>query len=102
LAFAEQHHIAQIGSSDAHMASMVGLAWTRFPGRTPADLRQAILARQTAAAGRFATPAEMASECVPQLARSMVQLPLRRAVRAARGALANSLGRTNLELRSRR
>ena len=76
--------LAQIGSSDAHMISMVGLARTRFPGRSPEDLRQAIESGATTAEGRFATPAEMASECIPQLARSMVHLPLRRVARYAR------------------
>jgi predicted metal-dependent phosphoesterase TrpH len=78
LALAEERGLAQIGSSDAHMLSMVGLAFTRFPGRSPDDLRRAIEAARTTAEGRFATPAEMASECIPQLARSMVHLPLRR------------------------
>jgi predicted metal-dependent phosphoesterase TrpH len=84
LAVAEQHRLARIGSSDAHMISMVGLACSRFPGRSPEDLRQAIEHGTTQAEGRFATPAEMAAECIPQLARSMVHLPLRRIVRYAR------------------
>jgi hypothetical protein len=66
------------------MASMVGLARTRFPGRTAEDLRRAIEGSTTRADGRFATPAEMAAEAIPQLARSMVHLPLRRIVRYAR------------------
>ena len=82
--FANQHGLAGVGSSDAHMLSMVGLAWTRFEGRTPADLRLAIEQRTVAVEGRFATPAEMAAEAIPQLARSMVHLPLRRMVRFAR------------------
>ena len=84
LALAQRCGLAQIGSSDAHMISMVGLARTRFPGRSPEDLRQAIESGATTAEGRFATPAEMASECIPQLARSMVHLPLRRVARYAR------------------
>jgi predicted metal-dependent phosphoesterase TrpH len=84
LAFADQHGLARIGSSDAHMVSMVGLAWTRFPGRSAADLRRAIELATTEAEGRFATPAEMVSEAIPQLARSMVHLPLRRLMRYAR------------------
>ena len=78
LALAEQHGLAQLGSSDGHMLSMVGLARTRFAGSTPEDVRRAIETSTTSAEGRFATPAEMASEALPQLARSMVQLPLRR------------------------
>jgi predicted metal-dependent phosphoesterase TrpH len=83
LAFAEQHGVARVGSSDAHMIAMVGLARTRFPGRSPEEVRRAIEDRTTQPEGRFATPAEMASECIPQLARSMVQLPLRRIMRYA-------------------
>jgi hypothetical protein len=77
------------------MMSMVGLARTRFPGRTPDDLRRAIEHGATQAEGRFATPAELVSEAIPQLARSMVHLPLRRIARffpgARRGAGARSL-----------
>jgi predicted metal-dependent phosphoesterase TrpH len=93
LALAEQHRLASIGSSDGHMISMVGLARTRFPGRSPEDLRRAIERGTTQADGRFATPAEMASEAIPQLARSMVHLPLRRIVRYARSR-SGALSRT--------
>jgi predicted metal-dependent phosphoesterase TrpH len=85
LAFAQMHGLAQLGSSDAHMIAMIGLGRTRFVGRTPADLRAAIEGAATETEGRFATPAEMAAEAVPQLARSMVHLPVRRMVRAVRG-----------------
>jgi len=78
LNLARVHGLAQIGSSDAHMLSMVGLAFTRFPGRSVEDLRHAIEHARTVPEGRFATPAEMASEAIPQLARSLVHLPLRR------------------------
>jgi predicted metal-dependent phosphoesterase TrpH len=84
LVVAVLHALATLGASDAHMLAMVGLAWTRFPGRTAEDLRRGIELATTAAEGRFATPAEMASEAIPQLARSMVHLPLRRIVRFAR------------------
>jgi predicted metal-dependent phosphoesterase TrpH len=92
LALAQQHGLAQLGSSDAHMVSMVGLARTRFPGRTPDDLRKAIEQSTTSAEGRFATPAEMVAECIPQLARSMVHLPLRRILRYARSRRAVASG----------
>jgi len=82
--FVQHYRLAGLGASDAHMVSMVGLARTRFAGRTPHELRQAIEASATSAEGRFATPGEMASEAIPQLARSMVHLPLRRIVRYAR------------------
>ncbi len=42
---------AETGSSDAHRASLVGTAWTTFPGWTAMDLRGAIAQRATTAAG---------------------------------------------------
>jgi predicted metal-dependent phosphoesterase TrpH len=79
--FAEDHGLAAIGSSDAHMLAMVGLARTRFAGHTPREMRTAIETAATVAEGRFATPREMAREAIPQLARSMVHLPVRRLLR---------------------
>jgi predicted metal-dependent phosphoesterase TrpH len=84
LAWARAHALAQLGASDAHMLAMIGLARTRFPGHRPEDLRTAIEQATTWAEGRFASPAEMVGEAIPQLARSMVHLPLRRIVRYAR------------------
>jgi predicted metal-dependent phosphoesterase TrpH len=84
LELARAHGLAQLGCSDAHMQTMVGLAWTRFAGHTASDVRAAIEASATVAEGRFATPAEMAAEAIPQLARAMIHLPLRRAARYAR------------------
>lgn len=51
--FAERHGLAQVGSSDAHVATAVGSGWTTFPGRTPQDLRAAIAARTTRHHGTF-------------------------------------------------
>jgi predicted metal-dependent phosphoesterase TrpH len=82
--FNAQRGLAAIGSSDGHMLSMVGLAHTRFAGHAPEDVRRAIEAAATTAEGRFASPGEMLVEAIPQLARSMVHLPLRRIVRYAR------------------
>lgn len=95
LTLASQHGLAEIGSSDAHMLCMIGLARTRFAGRTPADLRRAIEGSTTQAEGRFATPVEMASEAIPQLARSMVHLPLRRILRYARAQSAERARRSS-------
>jgi predicted metal-dependent phosphoesterase TrpH len=88
--FADRSKLAAVGSSDAHMLSMVGLARTRFAGRTPQDLRRALETATTRAEGRFATPGEMAAEAIPQLARSMVHLPLRRLARFARSRRAEA------------
>jgi predicted metal-dependent phosphoesterase TrpH len=45
--------VAALGSSDAHRAEDIGQAVTTFPGRSPDDLRQAILDRTTAWEGAF-------------------------------------------------
>ena len=82
--FADEHRLAAVGGSDAHMLGCVGLARTRFHGRTPEDLRRGLEQRTTFAEGRFASPREVAAEALPQLARSMVHLPLRRVVRQLR------------------
>ncbi|MBV9355161.1 MAG: PHP domain-containing protein [Chloroflexi bacterium] len=85
LQFVEANRVASVGGSDAHMLRVVGLARTRFPGRGPDELRHAIETRATYAEGRFARPAEIAAEALPQLARALVHLPLRRVVRALSG-----------------
>jgi predicted metal-dependent phosphoesterase TrpH len=51
--FAERHGLAQLGNSDAHVATAVGTCWTSFPGRTPDELRAAIAARDTRHHGDF-------------------------------------------------
>jgi predicted metal-dependent phosphoesterase TrpH len=83
--FSDEHRLAAVGGSDAHVLGVVGLAHTRFHGRTPEDLRHALERGTTFAAGRFASPREVAAEALPQLARSMIHLPLRRVLRLARG-----------------
>ncbi|PDW04380.1 CehA/McbA family metallohydrolase [Candidatus Viridilinea mediisalina] len=49
--FATTHGIPMVGGSDSHHLATVGMGFTRFPGRTAADLRRAILAGQTSAGG---------------------------------------------------
>ncbi len=49
--FAAEHGLAAVGDSDAHAAEHVGQCWSTFPGRTPDDLRAAILVRETHAHG---------------------------------------------------
>lgn len=51
--FADEHGLAKVGNSDAHTSEAIGTGWTTFPGRTAAELRQAIAARQTEHHGRF-------------------------------------------------
>ncbi len=51
--FAEEHGLARIGNSDAHVASAIATGWTTFPGRTADDLRAAIVAGTTHHHGTF-------------------------------------------------
>lgn len=53
VAFAAEHGLPQLGSSDAHVAAAIGTGWTTFPGRTPEELRAAILAGATRHHGSF-------------------------------------------------
>jgi predicted metal-dependent phosphoesterase TrpH len=53
VAFAAQHGLPELGSSDAHAAAAVGSAWTSYPGRSAADLHGAILAGRTGTHGTF-------------------------------------------------
>jgi predicted metal-dependent phosphoesterase TrpH len=53
VAFAAEHGLARLGSSDAHAIEAVGVGWTTFPGRSAADLRAAIEARTTDHGGTF-------------------------------------------------
>lgn len=48
--------LAATGGSDAHFWQHIGAAYTLFPGHTAADLRQAILSRQTQAGGMESSP----------------------------------------------
>lgn len=53
VAFAERHGLATVGNSDAHALEAIGTGWTTFPGRTAADLRQAIHDHATQHHGSF-------------------------------------------------
>ena len=53
VAFAAEHGLGQLGNSDAHAAAAVGSGWTSFPGRTPDDVRAAILAGTSRHHGEF-------------------------------------------------
>jgi predicted metal-dependent phosphoesterase TrpH len=48
--------LAPTGGSDAHFWQHIGAAYTLFPGRTPADLRQAILDHATREGGQECPP----------------------------------------------
>jgi predicted metal-dependent phosphoesterase TrpH len=49
--FAASHGLPVVGGSDSHHLPTLGAGYTLFPGHTAADLRQAIMQRQTQAAG---------------------------------------------------
>ena len=71
-------HAAETGSSDAHHSNLVGTAWTEFEGDAAAELRAAILARTTVAAGRRWTLREHLDGAVEQQWRSMLRDPAKR------------------------
>jgi predicted metal-dependent phosphoesterase TrpH len=51
--FAASYGLGQVGSSDAHAAAAVGQGWTTFAGRTPDDVRAAIVAGTSRHHGSF-------------------------------------------------
>jgi predicted metal-dependent phosphoesterase TrpH len=77
--------LASFGGSDAHFLPHVGSAYTLFPGRSAADLRQALVARTTSGhldhAVRGAVPL---GDYVRQVERSLVRSPARKLARAIR------------------
>lgn len=70
--------VAETGSSDAHHAALVATAWTEFAGSTAAELRSAIMARTTVAAGRRWTLREHLDGALRQQWRSMLRDPAKR------------------------
>lgn len=46
---ASEWHLAEVGASDAHFVDFIGGAYTEYTGTSAAELKQAILTRQTAA-----------------------------------------------------
>lgn len=69
-------HLAPLGSSDAHHLAQIGSAYTSFPGRSPADLQRAILARATGAHWGPAARVPLAAHAY-QSWRSLVVKPAR-------------------------
>lgn len=77
-------HLPEIGASDAHFLPVLGKGYTRFAGRTAADLKAALLAGQTQAAH---DPTRSMSQVpkrqiVGQQVRSLLWLPARHARKA--------------------
>ncbi|MGH2478509.1 MAG: CehA/McbA family metallohydrolase [Ktedonobacteraceae bacterium] len=79
--------LAEIGGSDAHFWQHIGAAYTLFPGSTPDDLRQAILARNVRAGGEEQPPVHLSPGVyVAQCAWSWFVDPPRRIMRRRREA----------------
>ena len=58
--FADEHHLARVGNSDAHALDAIGSGWTTFQGHDGAALRAAIAAGTTHHHGTFhATGAQL-------------------------------------------
>jgi predicted metal-dependent phosphoesterase TrpH len=70
--------LAQLGGSDSHCLDTIGSARTIFPGRSWADMRQAIAQRTTLSEGEFWELSDYTSIAVPQAFRSLVILPGKR------------------------
>ena len=52
-------HLPELGNSDAHIVEAIGKSYTRFPGETAADLREAILSGHTTACQHRYQPTEL-------------------------------------------
>lgn len=68
-----------MAGSDAHASSLIGTAYTTFPGRTPDDLRAAFADGTTRAHGRFWTVGEHRAIAGASLYRAWVLVPARKA-----------------------
>ncbi len=86
----ERWHLAELGGSDAHSLEFISSGYTLFPGRSAADLRQALQERATEAQGRFLDLDDhrrLMSIAGEQMLRSMVIMPgqhVKRAIDSAR------------------
>ncbi|NTW03820.1 MAG: CehA/McbA family metallohydrolase [Oscillochloris sp.] len=67
--YATYHRLPALGGSDAHHLETIGRGYTRFPGRSAADLRRAILSCETVACGSswFWRPHRIATWVVSRL-----------------------------------
>jgi predicted metal-dependent phosphoesterase TrpH len=77
--------LAELGASDAHFWQHIGAGYTRFPGQSAEDLRQAILQRTVQAGGQETPPAALpVGVYVAQCAWSWFVDPPRRILRSLR------------------
>ncbi|HEY1350067.1 MAG TPA: CehA/McbA family metallohydrolase [Ktedonobacteraceae bacterium] len=79
--------LAETGGSDAHFWQHIGSAYTLFPGTTPQEFRQALLARSVRAGGQEQPPVRLSPAVyVAQCAWSWFVDPPRRVARRRREA----------------
>ncbi len=72
-------HLPVMAGSDAHSSSLIGSAYTTFPGTTPEALRAAFAAHTTRAHGRFWTFNEHRAIAGTSLYKAWVLVPARKA-----------------------
>jgi len=72
-------HLPVMAGSDAHSSTLIGSAYTTFPGTTPDALRAAFAAHTTRAHGRFWTFNEHREIAGTSLYRAWVLVPARKA-----------------------
>ncbi len=71
-------HLPVMAGSDAHSSSLIGTAYTAFPGKTPDDLRAAFAAGTTTAHGQFWSFEDHRAIAGESLYRAWVLVPARR------------------------
>jgi predicted metal-dependent phosphoesterase TrpH len=84
-AFAEAHHLAMIGGSDAHFPQHLLKFTTEFPGHTPADLQRALEARATVPRQGTSDGRVPVSELAMQQVQALVIHPTRKIARLVGG-----------------
>jgi predicted metal-dependent phosphoesterase TrpH len=75
-------NLAEVAGSDAHSLSLIGSAYTEFPGHTAEEFLQALADHKTEAKGQFWTFAEHYEIAGRQMLRSMVITPSHKVGRA--------------------
>lgn len=98
--FAAGRGLPVVGGSDSHHIPTVGAGYTRYPGRTAADLRRAILAGQTEAGGELWGTLRLAELGALMAWRGVAGLLAPAAVGQARAALDMSVPRSDQRLKT--
>ncbi|MFN8534519.1 MAG: PHP-associated domain-containing protein [Dehalococcoidia bacterium] len=87
----ERYGLAETGGSDAHFLPPIGAAYTRFPGHSAVDLREALTERSTTGVLHHIRHAPVAvQDLIRQQGRSLIWLPAKRVrqhVRQRRAAM---------------